>query len=59
MRRFNRADGSRIAPECRICRYCQEAVESEVHVVFECEGLEDLVVRREEFIRRVEEYVME
>jgi hypothetical protein len=27
-----------------------------VHVVFECEGLEDLVGRRGEFIRRVEEY---
>jgi hypothetical protein len=50
MRRFNRADGSRIAPECRICRYCKEAVKLEVYVIFECKGLEDLVERREEFI---------
>ena len=54
MRRLSRPDGSRIAPECRNCRYCQKAVESEVHVVFECEGLDDMVVRRDDFIQHAE-----
>ncbi len=36
--------------DCRPCRYCDAETETEIHVLLECGGLDDLVVRREEFL---------
>ena len=58
MRRIRwREDGSYIPRDCRPCRYCDETTESEIHVLFECVGLEDLVTRRNLFLNRVDDFL--
>ncbi|TEB21388.1 hypothetical protein FA13DRAFT_1695919, partial [Coprinellus micaceus] len=38
LRRRRHPDGSRIDTDCRPCRYCGALTETEVHVLFTCEG---------------------
>ncbi|KAF5334460.1 hypothetical protein D9611_014482 [Ephemerocybe angulata] len=51
-RRVKCPKGYEIAPDNRPCRYCRAPTESEVHVLFLCNGLDDLVERREAFFTR-------
>ena len=54
LRRVKKADGSRIEANERLCRFCGDETETEVHALFMCEGVEALVARRDVFFEKVD-----
>ena len=54
LRRVKKSDGSRFEANERLCRFCGHEVETEVHALFMCDGVEVLVERRDSFFEKVD-----